>query len=58
MKGEYFIKVHFKIGVPVCHDEIVGVYERFGQRYRDNGYRLMDREDEERTVLTSPTPVD
>lgn len=40
----------------MCHSSVPRLND-FGQRYRDNGYRLMDRESEEQTVLQSPAPV-
>jgi hypothetical protein len=40
----------------MCHSNYPRLND-FGQRYRANGYRLMDRENEDRTVLQSPAPV-
>jgi hypothetical protein len=40
----------------MCHSDIPRLND-FGQRYRANGYRLMGRENEERTVLRSPAPL-
>jgi hypothetical protein len=40
----------------MCHSSVPRLND-FGQRYRANGYRLMGREEEDRTVLQSPAPV-
>jgi hypothetical protein len=40
----------------MCHSTFPRLND-FGQRYRDNGYRLMGREEDEKTVLESPTPL-
>lgn len=40
----------------MCHSNIPRLND-FGQRYRANGYRLPGRENAERTVLESPTPL-
>ena len=40
----------------MCHSNMPRLND-FGQRYRANGYRLMDRENEDQTVLESPAPV-
>ena len=39
----------------MCHSTMPRLND-FGQRYRANGYRMPDREDEEKTVLESPPP--
>jgi len=39
----------------MCHSSVPRLND-FGQRYRANGYRMPDREEEERTVLDSPPP--
>jgi hypothetical protein len=40
----------------MCHSSVPRLND-FGQRYRANGYRLMDRENQDQTVLESPAPV-
>jgi hypothetical protein len=40
----------------MCHSNFPRLND-FGQRYRSNGYRLMDRESQDQTVLESPAPV-
>ncbi len=40
----------------MCHSAFPRLND-FGSNYRENGYRLPGRENEERTVLNSPTPI-
>ncbi len=40
----------------MCHSDFPRLND-FGQRYRANGYQLPGRENEERTILESPTPL-
>jgi len=40
----------------MCHSNMPRLND-FGQRYRMKAYRLMDRENQDQTVLESPTPV-
>lgn len=40
----------------MCHSNFPRLND-FGQRYRNNGYQLPGRENEEKTVLETPTPV-
>ncbi len=40
----------------MCHSHVPRLND-FGQRYRMNGYQLPGRENEEKTVLESPTPI-
>jgi len=40
----------------MCHSSFPRLND-FGQRYRDNGYRLPGREDDEQTVFKGPAPL-
>jgi hypothetical protein len=40
----------------MCHSNFPRLND-FGQRYRSNGYQLPGRENEEKTILESPTPL-
>jgi hypothetical protein len=45
----------YGVDCTMCHSAYPRLND-FGVRYRDNGYRLPGREDDERTVLHSPPP--
>lgn len=46
----------YGVNCTMCHSAFPRLND-FGTRYRDNGYRLPGRENDERTVLQGPAPV-
>ena len=46
----------YGVNCTMCHSAFPRLND-FGTRYRDNGYRLPGRENDERTVLQGPAPI-